>query len=64
LHFKAIHPNGGFSKVWLSLKTCLFPTMLAVLIWFWHRVVQLPRPSNLLERYLLKLCLKPQVYSV
>ncbi|KAK2186108.1 hypothetical protein NP493_213g03006 [Ridgeia piscesae] len=55
IYMIAIHPNGGFSKVWLSLKTCLFPTMLAVLIWFWHRVVQLPRPSNLLERMLLAL---------
>ncbi|XP_060593241.1 protein wntless homolog [Ruditapes philippinarum] len=51
----AIHQNGGFTKVWLSIKTVMFPMVLAVLIWYWRRISLLTRPANLLERTLFAL---------
>lgn len=51
----AIHQNGGFTKVWLSIKTVMFPLVLAVLVWYWKRIMMLTRPPNLLERTLFAL---------
>ncbi|CAK9303046.1 unnamed protein product [Gordionus sp. m RMFG-2023] len=34
-----IHQNGGFTRVWFSLKIVWFPVILALTIWFWNRVV-------------------------
>lgn len=51
----AIHQNGGFTQVWLSIKTVMFPTILAILIWYWRRIMMLTRPANLLERTLFAL---------
>ncbi|XP_025111192.1 protein wntless homolog isoform X2 [Pomacea canaliculata] len=53
--FITIFQNGGFTKVWFSLKTVFFPLTLSVLIWFWRRILQLSRPTNLLERTLFAL---------
>ncbi|XP_064476876.1 protein wntless-like [Ornithodoros turicata] len=50
-----IHQNGGFTKVWLSLKTFFFPLVLATLIWYWRRIRLLSRPPHLLEGLLLSL---------
>ncbi|KAK5641686.1 hypothetical protein RI129_010233 [Pyrocoelia pectoralis] len=47
-----IHMNVGFTKVWLSLKTVLFPVLIAIMVWFWNRVHLLQRTPVLLE-YLL-----------
>uniref|UniRef100_A0A6A7G0D7 Protein wntless n=1 Tax=Hirondellea gigas TaxID=1518452 RepID=A0A6A7G0D7_9CRUS len=44
-----IHQNGGFTKVWVSLKTVFFPVLVALLVWFWRRITQLSRPPALLE---------------
>lgn len=51
----AINQNGGFTKVWLSLKTVFFPMVLAVIVWFWRRVQLLARQPTLLESMLLAL---------
>jgi len=51
----AINQNGGFTKVWLSLKTVFFPLVIGVMIWFWRRVRLLARPPTLLESMLLGL---------
>lgn len=49
----AIHQNGGFTKVWVSLKTVFFPVVIGIMIWFWQRVHKLSRSPALLEYMLL-----------
>jgi hypothetical protein len=51
----AINQNGGFTKVWVSLKTIFFPIILVELWWFWGRIRLLARSPNLLEKSLLAL---------
>ncbi|XP_011200188.1 protein wntless [Bactrocera dorsalis] len=55
LTLTVIHQNGGFTKVWLSLKTILFPFLVAIMIWFWRRVHILQRSPALLEYMLIYL---------
>ncbi|VDO99140.1 unnamed protein product [Soboliphyme baturini] len=50
-----VHQNGGFTKVWLSMKTMLFPVMMAAVVWYWSRIRQLNRPPVLLEKCLFSL---------
>ena len=57
---QTIFQNGGFTKVWFSLKTVLFPLTLSALVWFWRRIMQLARPANLLERWVVDLSCKGQ----
>lgn len=54
-HFQTIIQNGGFTKVWVSLKTIYFPIVLGILIWYWRRVHMLTRSPALLEYMLLAL---------
>lgn len=51
----AINQNGGFTKVWVSLKTVFFPIVLAFLAWYWRRVHILTRSPALLEYMVLAL---------
>lgn len=51
----AIHQNGGFTKIWLSLKSIFFTITLLTLIWFLNRINQLSRDTNLLEKTLILL---------
>ncbi|EFN73869.1 Integral membrane protein GPR177 [Camponotus floridanus] len=55
LWLTAINQNGGFTKVWVSLKTVYFPIVLGVLTWYWKRVYMLSRSPALLEYMLLTL---------
>lgn len=49
----AINQNGGFTKVWVTIKTAFFPCIIAIMIWFWKRVHQLSRSPALLEHMLM-----------
>jgi len=49
----AINQNGGFTKVWVAMKTVFFPIIIAIMVWFWRRVHMLPRPPALLEYILI-----------
>ena len=51
----AIHQNGGFTQIWLSLKTIFFPAILLEMIWMYRRLGMLPRNPTLLEKMLLGL---------
>lgn len=50
-----IHMNGGFTKVFVSLKTVFFPLILGTMYWFWNRVHILARTPALLEYMLIYL---------
>ncbi len=50
VHLVAIYQNGGFTKVWMALKTVFFPVILIEMIWYCRRIRQLPRPPTLLEK--------------
>lgn len=53
LSLVAIHQNGGFTKIWLSLKTFFTIMTLLTLIWFTKRLRQLHRETTLLEKTLV-----------
>lgn len=55
INLVAIFPNGGFTKVWVSMKTVFFPLVVALLAWFWHRVKALQREPALIECMLFAL---------
>ncbi|XP_029839434.1 protein wntless isoform X1 [Ixodes scapularis] len=59
-----IHQNGGFTKVWVSLKTFFFPLIVATLIWYWRRIRLLARPPHLLEGLLLSLGLAMTLLNI
>ncbi|CAF0747056.1 unnamed protein product [Brachionus calyciflorus] len=50
-----IYQTGGFTQMWFIMKSCMFPLVLFVMIWYWNRIVNLDRESNLLERILFAL---------
>lgn len=48
---KGIHQNGGFTKVWISMKTVFGPWIFVATAWYWHRIGLMARPPVLLEKY-------------
>ncbi|CAL2033710.1 unnamed protein product [Caenorhabditis brenneri] len=50
-----IHQNGGFTLVWLWMKTFMTPVVVACLWWYYNRINQLARNPLLLERAILYL---------
>lgn len=52
LFSKSIHQNGGFTKVWISMKTVFSPWIVVGTAWYWHRIRLTGRPPVLLEKYL------------
>lgn len=48
----AIHHNGGFTQIWLALKTLYFLVTLTTLIWYSKRLNMLNRKTILIERIL------------
>lgn len=55
MELATIYQNGGFTKVWMGLKTFFFPCLVAIMFWFWKRVHQLQRSPALLEYMLIYL---------
>ncbi|XP_023245761.1 protein wntless [Copidosoma floridanum] len=55
LWLTVINQNGGFTKVWITLKTIYFPITLLILCWYWRRIHMLSRSPALLEYMLLGL---------
>jgi len=51
----AINQNGGFTRVWVTLKTLFFPIIIVEMIWFWRRLRLIARPPSLLEKMLMSL---------
>ncbi|XP_055332194.1 LOW QUALITY PROTEIN: protein wntless homolog [Paramacrobiotus metropolitanus] len=50
-----IHQNGGFTRVWFSVKTVLFPFVFVAVCWFWTKIRNLPKAPRLLEKMLFTL---------
>ncbi|XP_066511495.1 protein wntless homolog isoform X4 [Hoplias malabaricus] len=55
IHLVGIHQNGGFTKVWFSMKTFLTPCILIIMIWYWRRITMMSRPPVLLEKVIFAL---------
>lgn len=51
----AIHQNGGFTKIWLSMKTFFTVVTCSTLVWHWNRLALLHRKFTLLEKALIGL---------
>lgn len=51
----AIHHNGGFTQIWLTLKSIYFIITFATLIWYCKRLNGLNRKTILIERLLIGL---------
>lgn len=51
----AIHHNGGFTQIWLVLKSAFFVLTLATLVWYCQRLARLNRKTILIERLLIGL---------
>eukprot|EP00064_Thunnus_orientalis_P003615 superscaffoldBa00000302_g3625 len=52
---KGIHQNGGFTKVWISMKTVFSPWIFIATAWYWHRISLMARQPVLLEKVIFAL---------
>ncbi|CAG7820249.1 unnamed protein product [Allacma fusca] len=64
MYLVTIYQNGGFTKVWFSIKTVFTPIVLAALVWFWKRVEAQGRPPVLLEKMILALGVALQFLNI
>uniref|UniRef100_A0A3Q3KUH1 Wnt ligand secretion mediator n=1 Tax=Labrus bergylta TaxID=56723 RepID=A0A3Q3KUH1_9LABR len=55
VHVVGIHQNGGFTKVWISMKTVFTPWISMETVWYWHRISLMARPPVLLEKVIVAL---------
>lgn len=51
----SIRQTGGFTKVWVSLKSVTSFIMVFPLVWFWRRIVALKRKPMLIEKAIFSL---------
>lgn len=51
----AIHHNGGFTQIWLTMKSIFFLITLTTLVWYCKRLAKLNRKIILIERLLVGL---------
>uniref|UniRef100_A0A3B4ZVC8 Protein wntless homolog n=1 Tax=Stegastes partitus TaxID=144197 RepID=A0A3B4ZVC8_9TELE len=55
IHIVGIHQNGGFTKVWMSMRTVFTPWISAATAWYWRRISIMARPPVLLEKVIFAL---------
>ncbi|KAM9849299.1 protein wntless homolog [Aulostomus maculatus] len=55
IYIVGIHQNGGFTKVWISMKTVFGPWILGATAWYWHRISLMARAPVLLEKLIFAL---------
>uniref|UniRef100_A0A3Q1HZB3 Wnt ligand secretion mediator n=1 Tax=Anabas testudineus TaxID=64144 RepID=A0A3Q1HZB3_ANATE len=55
IHIVGIHQNGGFTKVWISMKTVFTPWIFVATAWYWYRIRLTGRPPVLLEKLIFAL---------
>lgn len=51
----AIHQNGGFTAVWLCMKTLISPFIILATFWYYQRMTLLNRQRFLIEKCILAL---------
>ncbi|KAM8875850.1 protein wntless homolog isoform 3-T3 [Spinachia spinachia] len=64
IHVVGIHQNGGFTKVWISMKTVFSPWILVMTAWYWHRISLMARPPLLLEKGIFALGIAMTILNV
>ncbi|XP_029285876.1 protein wntless homolog isoform X2 [Cottoperca gobio] len=64
IHIVGIHQNGGFTKVWLSMKTVFSPWICLATVWYWHRISLMARPPVLLEKVIFALGVSMTILNV
>ncbi|KAA8589235.1 hypothetical protein FQN60_012600 [Etheostoma spectabile] len=55
IHLVAIHQNGGFTRVWITMKTVFSPWIFVETVWYWHRISLMARHPVLLEKVIFAL---------
>lgn len=61
VNMPVIYQPPEFTKLWLSLQTCVFVSQWFFLVWFTNRIAQLNRPKTLIEKSILGLGIAIQV---